>query len=133
MSDKPDASTTQDSATIRRAPKLGVFLIIGGGLGAIVTFILTALFPVDKTVGFGALLGYFLLYGIPAGVVVGAVVALILDRRSKRKATPVTVKHESVIEPEPVPHPEPQPEPGPEPGPGAESVDPDSESRSKER
>jgi F0F1-type ATP synthase assembly protein I len=91
---------TEDRATIRRAPKLSMFLVVGGALGAIVTFILTALFPADPLVGFGPLFGYFLLYGIPAGVVLGAIVGLILDRRSRRRATSVTVEHETVAEPE---------------------------------
>jgi F0F1-type ATP synthase assembly protein I len=90
----------EDRATIRRAPKLSMFLVVGGALGAIVTFILTALFPADPLVGFGPLFGYFLLYGIPAGVVLGAIVGLILDRRSRRRATSVTVEHETVAEPE---------------------------------
>lgn len=95
MSNTPEH---EDQATIRRAPKLAVFLVAGGGLGAIVTFILTALYPVDEAVGFGALFGYFLLYGVPIGVVLGAVVGLILDRRSRRRQTTVRIEHESVVE-----------------------------------
>ncbi len=88
----------QQQATIRRAPKMAMFLVVGGALGAVVTFILTALYPADEAVGFGPLLGYFMLYGVPAGVVLGAVVALILDRVSRRHVTEVTVEHESVVE-----------------------------------
>ena len=106
MSDTPEEA----QATIRRAPKLSMFLLAGGALGAVVTFILTALYPTDPLVGFGALLGYFLLYGIPAGVVLGAVVGLILDRRSRRRATSVSVEHESVVEPE-LAEPEPETDP----------------------
>jgi hypothetical protein len=86
-------------ARIRRAPKFGPFLIIGGGIGAIVTFILTMSFPVDPVVGFGALFGYFSLFGIPAGVAVGALIALTLDQVSIRRARAATVEHETV-EPE---------------------------------
>lgn len=93
-----EPSEHEDQATIRRAPKLGMFLLIGGALGAVVTFILTALFPVDPMVGFGPLFGYFLLYGVPAGLVLGAVVGLSLDRRSRRGATQVSVERESVVE-----------------------------------
>ncbi|MEX1079931.1 MAG: hypothetical protein WED09_12585 [Homoserinimonas sp.] len=97
MSDTPE---TEGRATIRRAPKLPMFLVVGGGLGAVVTFILTALFPADPQVGFGALFGYFLLYGTPAGVVLGAIVGLILDRRSRRHAAGVSVEHETVVDQE---------------------------------
>ena len=80
----PDAGT--EKVTVRRAPKIPAFLIVGGGVGAIVTFILTALFPVDPLVGFGALFAYFALFGVTAGVLLGAILALIVDRRSKVRA-----------------------------------------------
>jgi hypothetical protein len=56
-------------------------------------------YPVDPAVGFGPLFGYFSLFGIPAGVAVGALVALVLDRVSVRRARAATVEHETV-EPE---------------------------------
>ncbi|TXN30513.1 hypothetical protein FVP33_10815 [Lacisediminihabitans profunda] len=87
---------------IRRAPRYPIFLILGGGLGAIVTFVLTALFPVDPAVGFGALFGYFALYGVPAGVLVGAIVAIVLDRVSSRRARSVVVEH-TAVDPLPAP------------------------------
>jgi hypothetical protein len=61
-----------------------------------VTFILTASFPSDPNVGFGPLFGYFLIYGVPAGVVLGAVVALALDRFSNRRSASVTAEHTTV-------------------------------------
>jgi hypothetical protein len=83
-------------ATVRRAPKLGVFLLVGAGLGALVTLILTSLFPADPNVGFWASYAYFLIYGIPFGVVVAALVGLALDRRSRRRARTITVEHQRV-------------------------------------
>lgn len=101
----PVSATNTDSerVSIRRAPKLPVFLVIGGGVGAIVAFVLTAAFPTDPLVGFGALFGYFALYTIPAGIVLAAIVALLLDRRSRRTAREVTIEHESVRETPPEP------------------------------
>ena len=58
-----------------------------------------SLFPSDPNVGFIALFAYFCLYGIPAGVVLGALVALILDRRSSKRARTVAAEHESVEPP----------------------------------
>lgn len=81
----PDAGT--ETVTVRRAPKIPAFLIVGGGIGAIVTFILTSLFPVDPLVGFGPLFAYFSLFGVTGGVLLGAILALIVDRRSKKRAT----------------------------------------------
>jgi hypothetical protein len=98
-SNDPRQPRTND-VRIRRAPKFSVFLILGGGVGAIVTFILTALYPVDPNVGFGALFGYFALYGVTGGVLLGALVAIILDRRADRRATEATVVVETTEAPE---------------------------------
>lgn len=84
--------------TIRRAPRLPVFLVIGGAVGAIVTLIVTSLYPADPHIGFGPTLGYFLLYGVPIGVALGAVVGLILDRVSTVRAKTVSVEREVVGE-----------------------------------
>jgi hypothetical protein len=97
VSDAPDSPQT-DEVRIRRAPKYPAFMIVGGGIGAIATYIVTSLFPVDPQVGFGALFGYFSLFGIPAGVVLGALLALILDRRASRRSKTVEVERE-VVEP----------------------------------
>lgn len=86
----------QSEVTVRRAPKLPVFLVLGGALGAIATLILTSLYPADKNVGFAATFGYFLLYGIPAGVVLGAAVGLVLDAVSRRRARTMVAEHEVI-------------------------------------
>ena len=82
----PAQTTVETEVTVRRIPRYSRFLIIGAGLGAVATFILTASFPSDPTVGFGALFGYFLLFGVPAGAVIGAVVAILLDIGLTRRA-----------------------------------------------
>jgi hypothetical protein len=76
-------------------------MIVGGGLGAIVTFVVTNMFPVDPQVGFAALFGYFALYGVTAGVLIGAVIALILDRVGLARARSVTVERETIVTPVP--------------------------------
>lgn len=93
MSSTPDETdaANETEVRIRRAPKYPAFMIVGGGIGAIVTFVLTALFPVDPKVGFAALFGYFALYGVTGGVLVGALLALLFDRVLLRRARPATV------------------------------------------
>jgi hypothetical protein len=92
----PEVRIVQTEVRIRRAPKVPVFLALGALFGAIVTLILTSAFPVDPTIGFPATVGYFMLYGIPAGAVLGALLALLLDRMSARRARNVTVEHTTV-------------------------------------
>ncbi len=82
---------SESEVSIRRAPKIGVFLVVGALLGALATLVATSLFPADPAVGFLASYAYFCLFGIPAGVVLAAVVALVLDVVSRRRARTVTV------------------------------------------
>ncbi len=89
MSEPTDDDTR---VSIRRAPKYSAFMIVGGGIGAIVTFIVTRLFPVDPQVGFFALFAYFALFGITFGVLIGALLALFFDRRSRKRAGMVVVE-----------------------------------------
>jgi hypothetical protein len=87
-------SNSDDSATrvrIRRAPKFSVFLVLGALAGIFVALILTASFPIDPKVGFGPIFGYFAIYGFVGGILVGAVVALILDRVLSRRSKTVAV------------------------------------------
>lgn len=80
---------------IRRAPKIGVFLVLGALVGAVGTLVLTSLFEPDEQVGFVATYAYFCLYGIPAGLLLGAIVGLLLDWRSRRRVRTVTVARET--------------------------------------
>lgn len=89
---------SESEVSIRRAPRIGVFLIVGAMLGALVTLILTSLFPADPNVGFAASYAYFCLYGIPAGVALGALLALVLDTVSKRRARTVTVARDEITD-----------------------------------
>jgi hypothetical protein len=90
MAKKVAAKASEAEVTIRRAPRISRFLILGGALGAIVTLILTLQFKADPAVGMPALLAYFELFGIPAGIVLGAIVALVLDRIATRRAKTAT-------------------------------------------
>lgn len=79
---------------VRRAPKISAFLVVGGLFGFLATLVVTSLFPADPLVGFVALLGYFSLFGITAGVLLGAIVGISLDRRSRRRARTVDAERE---------------------------------------
>lgn len=90
---------SESEVSIRRAPRIGVFLVLGAFVGAIVTLILTSMFRADPNVGFAASYAYFCLYGVPAGLVLGALIALVLDAISKRRARTVTVARDEIVEP----------------------------------
>lgn len=79
---------------IRRAPKLAPFVLLGAAVGLIGTLIATSLFPADPTVGFSVLAGYFSLYGVTAGIAVGVLWWLVLDRRSKKRERDITARRE---------------------------------------
>lgn len=99
IGDNGGVSASDDGPTevqIRRAPRIGVFLIVGAMLGALATLVLTSLFPADPSVGFAASYGYFLLYGLPAGLLLGGVVGIVVDVVSVRRARRVTVEREVV-------------------------------------
>lgn len=64
-------------------------------LGVLGTLVATSLFEPDPNVGFAASFGYFLVYGVPAGLALGAVVALVLDAASRRRARTATVEREA--------------------------------------
>lgn len=74
-------------------------MVVGGSVGIIGTLIATSLFPVDPSVGFGALAAYFSLFGVSAGVVLGAIVALLFDLRSSKKSRMVRADREAIEEP----------------------------------
>lgn len=91
MSEENPYEEHESKARIRRAPKYPVFIVIGAALGAIAALIATSIFEVDPAVGFAATFGYLALYGVPAGALLGAVVAVVLDRWSSRHARTVSM------------------------------------------
>lgn len=95
-----NGGVSESDVSIRRAPRIGVFLIFGALLGGLVTLILTSLFEPDPAVGFLATFAYLCLFGIPAGVVLGALVALVFDVVSTRRARIVTVARDEISDDE---------------------------------
>jgi hypothetical protein len=99
MTDAPDGPMDETEVSIRRAPRYARFLLAGAALGVIAALVATSVVPVDKNVGFGAMFGYLLLYGVPIGLAVGAATAVLLDRRATRRAGTVIAGKMSVRAP----------------------------------
>lgn len=89
-----DKPAPQQRVAIRRSPRLAAFVLVFGAVGFFGTLIVTALYEADPSLGFGTVFAYFSLYGITGSVAVGIVVWLLLDVRSKRKATETTMARE---------------------------------------
>lgn len=99
------ATTTVTKARVRRVPRYGVFLVMGGVLGIITSVILTLAFDgsseaseIGVTYSQGQVLGFLTLYCAVGGVMIGALVALILDKVVGRRGHDVTIQTEMITE-----------------------------------
>ncbi|WP_369045372.1 hypothetical protein [Sinomonas sp. P10A9] len=88
---------TQRQITVRRAPKYVPFLVAGGVLGVLVAAITSFSVPAPKDYTQGSVFGYFMILFAAGGLLLGGVVALVLDRISLRRSQRATV--EEVDEP----------------------------------
>ncbi|MCQ9164827.1 MULTISPECIES: hypothetical protein [unclassified Arthrobacter] len=84
--------------TVRRAPKYVPFMIAGAVVGVIVAAILTLTTNGAQQFDAGSVFGFFAVLLMLPGVGLGAVVALVIDRQSVRRAGTAMV--ESVPEDE---------------------------------
>lgn len=75
-----------ETVLYRRAPKLPVFLILGGALGAITGMFVGVFGAGNAMFTTGQVIGYMIAIFALLGFSVGAVVALIFDRFSLRRA-----------------------------------------------
>lgn len=107
MTTMPEQTTRTDitEATVRRVPKYGVFLVLGGAVGVLAAAVLTFTFDgvadaseIGVTYSRGQVFGFLTLYCIAGGVALAAIVALILDKVVGRKRHTVTVEHEIVAD-----------------------------------
>ena len=80
------------SVRVRRAPKVGVFLLIGAVLGALVAIVAVNVTPPDATVPKIQAIGFLILLLAPVGALVVGVFALVLDRIAERRARTVEVE-----------------------------------------
>ncbi|MFG6402314.1 MULTISPECIES: potassium transporter Trk [unclassified Microbacterium] len=104
FSSLPSVTDEVETLRVRRAPKYAVFLILGAALGVLAAMILTLSFngtsEVSPNTGMSysslQVFGFLALICIPLGMVVGAVIALVLDRTVGRRTRDVVVDHERV-------------------------------------
>jgi len=99
-SDTPAAPLERRELSVRRAPKFVPFMIAGGLVGVLVAAIFTYMAPGGEEFDRGSVFGFLTVLLILPGIGLGAAVALVLDRRSRRRATTAVV--ESVSDDVPV-------------------------------
>ncbi|UFS58956.1 hypothetical protein [Subtercola endophyticus] len=81
-----------DTVTIHRAPRYLRFMIAGGVVGVVVALILTFSFPEPAGFDFSQVFGFLALFCGVVGFALGAVVALLVDRASRRAAKTIVVE-----------------------------------------
>jgi hypothetical protein len=106
MAPEPHATDRDEIVTVRvrRAPKYGVFLALGAGLGLLTAMILTFAFDGtsvpsrNTTVEYTAIqvFGFIALICVPVGIAVGGAVALLLDRVVGRRTREVRADHATI-------------------------------------
>lgn len=82
----PERGPEEREILVRRAPSVIAFLVTGLILGLIVAGVSTILGPPDQKYTAGAIFGMMAVIFGTIGAVLGAVVGLIADRRSRKKA-----------------------------------------------
>lgn len=73
----------------RRAPRYGRFMLVGAALGAIVGLLIIQFGPAAGSFAIGDVAAAMLLLTVPVGLFFGALIALLIDRRSLKKSGPV--------------------------------------------
>ena len=99
MTDESNETVADDQVDVRRAPRYGRFLVLGAGLGAVVAFLGTALFPIDPSVGFGAVFGYFAVIAVPLGLALGGGIAILFDMNASRRTRRMMAERVSIESP----------------------------------
>jgi uncharacterized membrane protein len=91
MTDNPEeqASVTEAEVRVHRSPRYFRFMLTGAILFAIVALVLTFAFPENPTYDRGTVFGFLLAICVVVGVALGALVALLIDRATSRRARSV--------------------------------------------
>jgi hypothetical protein len=88
----PGSVPERREVTVRRAPKYVPFLILGGLVGVAAAAIIAYALPGDEGYDASSVFGFFMILCAAGGVILGALVALVLDRMSVRRAERAVVE-----------------------------------------
>ncbi|MDH6238339.1 hypothetical protein [Cryobacterium sp. CG_9.6] len=76
----------EDTLSVHRSPRYTNFMVLGAGLGVLVALVLTTTFPENPEFTKVQVFGFLLLVCLAGGVLLGCILALILDRIIGRRA-----------------------------------------------
>lgn len=97
-------TVTEQKVRVRRSPRYARFMIVGAVFFVLVAFVLTYSLPEGAGYDRNGVFAYMALVAIAVGVTLGAVLALLLDRRATRRAPTVAADrvgvHEVLIDPQ---------------------------------
>jgi hypothetical protein len=102
-SEQPPAERRE--ITVRRAPKYVPFLILGALVGVGAAAAVAYGLPASESFDPASVFGFFLVLFAGAGAILGAVLALILDRRSLKRQQRAVVESVPDSEPDTDPRP----------------------------
>jgi hypothetical protein len=80
------AAPAYREVTIRRAPKFVPFMLLGAFLGFLVALVVAYTGPEDPTLTRASILGFFTVAFALPGLLLAALLVLVVDRRSIRRA-----------------------------------------------
>ena len=83
---------TQRQISVRRAPKYVPFLVAGGIVGVVAAAFVSFTVPAPADYTQESVFGYFMVLFAAGGVLLGAIVALVLDRLSVRRTERAVVE-----------------------------------------
>ncbi|WP_440707992.1 hypothetical protein [Herbiconiux sp. YIM B11900] len=93
MSDQPEPARTSSESratvSVRRAPRYFRFMAVGAAVGVLVSIALTFSFPEQEDFSRLQVLGFTGLFIVAIAVALGALVAIAIDRASRRRARTV--------------------------------------------
>ncbi|PPF89198.1 hypothetical protein C5B96_01695 [Subtercola sp. Z020] len=94
-----------DTVTIHRSPRYFRFMTVGAIAGLLVALILTFAFPEPPGFNLAQIFGFLGILFVVVGIVAGAVVALVVDRASRRRAKTIEIERIESVGSAPAPAP----------------------------
>lgn len=90
-------------ATVRRVPRIGVFMVLGAVLGVLAALIIMSVGDYEPSPALqvvyppGQVFGFSLLWTVPIGIGLGGMVSVLIERIGRRNDRVVRVERETIV------------------------------------